>query len=134
MAGTIVADTIQDGAGNSTSMDNAIYGSAKAWVTFTYISSVLTTTASYNVSSVTRSAVGQYSVTMTNALVDANYAVVMGGGPATGQTQPSNTHPHYNVATGGYITPTTTVFSLGIVNEQNSSQVDPYTMAIVVHR
>ena len=34
MAGTIVADTIQDGAGNSTSMDNAIYGSAKAWVNF----------------------------------------------------------------------------------------------------
>ena len=34
MAGTIVADTIQDGAGNSTAMDNAIYGSAKAWVNY----------------------------------------------------------------------------------------------------
>ena len=31
MAGTIVADTISDGAGNTTAMDNAIYGSAKAW-------------------------------------------------------------------------------------------------------
>ena len=51
MAGTIVADTIQDGAGNSTSMDNAIYGSAKAWVNFN--GSGNTIRASYNVSSVT---------------------------------------------------------------------------------
>jgi len=34
MAGTLVADVLQDGAGNSTAMDNAIYGSAKAWVNF----------------------------------------------------------------------------------------------------
>ena len=74
MAGTIVADTIQDGAGNSTSMDNAIYGSAKAWVNF---NGVTTTSirASYNVSSVTRSGTGSYVVNFTNALSDANYIV-----------------------------------------------------------
>jgi hypothetical protein len=34
MAGTIVSDTIQDGAGASTSTTNVINGSAKAWVNY----------------------------------------------------------------------------------------------------
>ena len=76
MAGTIVADTIQDGAGNSTAMDNAIYGSAKAWVNF---NGVTTTTiyGSYNTSSVTRNSAGNYTIAFTNALTDANYAVAL---------------------------------------------------------
>ena len=74
MAGTIVADTIQDGAGNSTTMDNAIYGSAKAWVN--YNSSAQTVSASYNVSSVTYVSSGLFTVNFTNAFTDANYGVV----------------------------------------------------------
>ena len=83
MAGTIVADTIQDGAGNSTSMDNAIYGSAKAWVEFTGITTV-TVGASYNVSSVTRRGTGQYTVNFTSAFADANYSGVYGCRSAAG--------------------------------------------------
>ena len=83
MAGTIVADTIQDGAGNSTAMDNAIYGSAKAWVRFSGISSV-TVNASYNVSSVTRNGTGDYSITFTNAFTDTNYVVTGTCQQATG--------------------------------------------------
>jgi hypothetical protein len=77
MAGTIVADTLQNGAGTSTSMDNAINGSAKAWVSF---NGVTTTTirGSYNVSSVTRTATGAYTVNFSSALTDANYAAVVG--------------------------------------------------------
>jgi len=75
MAGTIVADTIQDGAGNSTSMDNAIYGSAKAWVNFNGSGSA-TIKASYNISSVTRTGGGQYYISFTNAMTDVNYALV----------------------------------------------------------
>ena len=72
MAGTIVADTIQDGAGNSTAMDNAIYGSAKAWVQF--VGSTGAVNASYNVSSVTRTGTGAYTVNFTNAFADTKYA------------------------------------------------------------
>ena len=76
MAGTIVADTIQDGAGNSTSMDNAIYGSAKAWVNFDGTTATPSTIrASYNVSSVTKTTTGQYTVNFTNAFVDNNYVI-----------------------------------------------------------
>jgi hypothetical protein len=74
MAGTIVADTIQDGAGNSTSMDNAIYGSAKAWANWNGTNGSIR--KSYNVSSVTRNGTGDYTVTFTNALADANYSSV----------------------------------------------------------
>ena len=73
MAGTIVSDTLQDGAGNSTAMDNAIYGSAKAWVNFTGSNGVIR--ASYNVSSVTRNGTANYTVNFTNAFVDTNYCV-----------------------------------------------------------
>ena len=76
MAGTIVADTIQDGAGNSTAMDNAIYGSAKAWVNFNGTSGSVAVRASYNVSSITRSSAGIYVATFTNAFADANYAAL----------------------------------------------------------
>ena len=48
MAGVLVADTLMDGAGNSTAMDNAIYGSAKAWVNFNGSGSI-TVNASYNI-------------------------------------------------------------------------------------
>jgi len=50
LAGVIVADTLQDGAGNSTAMDNAIYGSAKAWVNVNIISGASVINASYNIS------------------------------------------------------------------------------------
>ena len=133
MAGTIVADTIQDGAGNSTAMDNAIYGSAKAWAYFTYISSTLTTAASYNVSSITRSATGVYVVTMTNALTDANYAVVGSCGAVTGGGSACNIHPNSNAA-GSYVAPTSSVFTINIVNEAGTAVVDPYNCALAVHR
>ena len=75
MAGTIVADTIQDGAGNSTSLDTAIYGSAKAWVQFNgNTGGAPSIRKSYNVSSVTTSGSGVYTVNFTNALSDANFA------------------------------------------------------------
>jgi len=74
MAGTIVCDVISDGAGNSTATDNAIYGSAKAWVNFNGVTTV-TINASYNVSSVTRTTTGQYTINFTNAFVDNNYII-----------------------------------------------------------
>ena len=78
MAGTIVADQLQDGAGNSTSMDNAIYGSAKAWANFNGSTAVIR--ASYNVSSITKNGTGDYTVNFTNAFADTNYVAVLSSG------------------------------------------------------
>jgi hypothetical protein len=78
MAGTIVCDTIQDGAGNSTATDNAIYGSAKAWAYFN--GTTATIYSSYNVSSITRVSAGLYYANFTNALVDTNYCALASQG------------------------------------------------------
>jgi hypothetical protein len=77
MAGTLTISTLSDGT-NSTSSTNCIQGSAKAWVNINGASGASPTIrASYNVSSVTRTGTGQYTVTMNNAMTDANYAVLV---------------------------------------------------------
>jgi hypothetical protein len=74
MAGTLVLDTLQNGAGTySTSADNVIRGCAKAWVNFTGSSGAIN--GGYNVSSVTRNSTGNYRVNFTTAMPNANYAV-----------------------------------------------------------
>ena len=106
MAGTIVADTIQDGAGNSTSMDNAIYGSAKAWVNFNGSTGAIR--KSYNVSSITKPSTGTYTVNFTNALADANYSLVASCAPAYGVN--SAFADVYNNNSGAYVGTTTAAY------------------------
>ena len=75
MAGTITCGTISDGT-NSTSSTNCIQGSAKAWGRFTSNTGAITASQYYNVSSVTLTATGVYTVAFTNSLIDANYSAV----------------------------------------------------------
>jgi len=72
MAGTIVADTINTGTGIQ-STNNALTGCAKAWVKFTGASGAVA--SSFNVSSVTRTSTGKYSVNLATAMADTNYSV-----------------------------------------------------------
>ena len=115
MAGIICADTLQDGAGNSTAMDNAIYGSAKAWVTF---NGVTTTTilASYSISSVTRNSAGNYTVNFTNAFVDANYVVVCSA--STGASDLRAAYPNFSTA------PATSSCQIVTMNTTGTTQYD----------
>ena len=75
MAGTLTIGTLSDGT-NSASATDAIKGSARAWVNFNGVTPA-TIRASYNVSSVTRNATGDYTVNFTTAMPDANYAAVL---------------------------------------------------------
>ena len=126
MAGTLVADVLQDGAGNSTAMDNAIYGSAKAWVN--YNGSTATILASYNVSSITVSSTGKYVVNFTNAFSDANYAVVATGGNNTGGNQVAVFAPANGVGA------LTTGFSLEVYSASSSGDVNPVRLGVAVFR
>lgn len=76
MAGTLTISTLSDGT-NSTSSTNCIKGSAKAWVNFNGTTSTIR--ASYNVSSVTNTATGEFTVNFTNAFADTNYCWVVSG-------------------------------------------------------
>jgi len=89
---TLTSTTISDGT-NSTSSTNCIQGSAKAWVQFN--GSTGTINASYNISSVTRTGTGLYTIAFTTAFTDANYVVT-----TAGQRSSTNTaafaSPQYN--------------------------------------
>lgn len=71
---TLVAQTISNGT-VSTSSANVIQGSAKAWVNFNGVPTAAIR-ASYNVSSITRTGTGIYTINFTNAFADTNYALV----------------------------------------------------------
>ena len=71
---TIKADNIATLAGVSTSMANAVNGSAKAWVNFNGTGTVAIRRA-FNVSSITDNGTGLYTVNFTNAMVDTSYAI-----------------------------------------------------------
>ena len=73
MAGTLVANTINTDTGLF-STQNAYQGIAKAWVNFT--GSTAAVNGSFNVSSVTRSSTGEYSVNFTTAMANANYSAI----------------------------------------------------------
>lgn len=75
MAGKLVADTIEDGSANSTSMTDAVMGSARAWVNFNGTGTVAIRN-SYNVTSITDNGTGQYSVNFTSALGIADYCAL----------------------------------------------------------
>lgn len=73
-AGTVVTTTLSDGT-NSTSATNPIRGSAKAWVNFNGGSATIY--SAYNVSSVTRNAVGNYSMNFTTAFASTAICCTM---------------------------------------------------------
>ena len=107
-------------------MDNAIYGSAKAWANITGSTGAIR--ASYNVSSVTRNSTGYYTVAFTTALTDANYVPVASVGPLAPTAATFINASAYNVG----VTPTTTAFSFVTANAAAGTQLDvPYVLVAV---
>lgn len=90
MAGTIVADNIQAASTSTLVLKNGVANTpptiqdsagtqigtfCRAWVNFDgTAASPITPRASFNVSSVTKSSAGLYTVTFTTTLADANYS------------------------------------------------------------
>jgi hypothetical protein len=77
MPGTLVITTLSDGT-NSTSATNLVKAPCVAWANFngTTTSGACTVRGSYNISSITASGVGLFTINFTSALTDANYSVV----------------------------------------------------------
>jgi hypothetical protein len=76
---TLKVTNIQDTGGGNSSTSAEIYsGRAKAWVSFNGTGTVAINAQS-NVSSISDNGTGNYTVNMTSALADTNYAVVCSG-------------------------------------------------------
>lgn len=72
---TLKTNTLSNVAGTaSTAIENAINGSAKAWVNFRGTDGVIN--GSYNVSSVTDNGTGLYTVNFVTPMANINYSVV----------------------------------------------------------
>jgi hypothetical protein len=77
---------------------------AKAWVNFDGTTSPGTIRSSYNVSSVTKNGTGDYTVTFTTAMADANYSPILTIGDAAANTvnyaasiKPSQTNSSFGI-------------------------------------
>lgn len=76
---TLKVNTLSNvGGTQSTAIENAINGSAKAWVNFNGTGTVAIR-AQYNVSSITDNGTGDYTVNFTTAMPDANYGYACSG-------------------------------------------------------
>jgi len=76
--GTINVDTLTASTG-VLATQNGMTGIAKAWVQFA--GSTGTIAGSFNVSSVSRTATGTYTINFTTAMTNANYSFVTGSSP-----------------------------------------------------
>jgi hypothetical protein len=106
---TLVAQTISNGT-VSTSSENVIRGSARAWCNFNGTGTVAIRN-SFNVSSITDNGTGDYTFNLTNALPNANYVVVGSAGGGTGAPNSYFTGPSTST------TMSTTQFRFNIRND-----------------
>lgn len=132
MAGTAVISTIKhdvsgaaptfrDGAGNE------IGQLCKNWSSID--GSTPAVRASFNVSSVSRSSTGCFSITMTNALVDTNYSALLSKQNAAGtNVQDIGMFNYIPVSSVATLAPTTTVYGVMI---NSSAQNCAYVLTAV---
>ena len=126
MAGTVVASTINNDTGLFAT-NNAYLGIAKAWVNFNGTSGASPVVrGSFNISSITRTATGIYTIAFTTAMTDINYSAV-GSCSYPGSTSVLSI---FSVS-GASQAPTTSSFSCTVIAPGVGSQ-DPTYMCISV--
>ena len=104
MAGKIVADTLEHSTAGSIATNYVVNGSAKAWVNFNGTGTVAIR-ESFSVSSISDNGTGDYTVTFSTAMTDANYSSSVTGvqrQSASGASQSSGLYSTNDVNSSGY--------------------------------
>lgn len=134
MAGTVTASIVKNDTTSPPAFQNSagteIGKLASAWVRFGVSGTTPTITSSFNVSSVTYVATGQFTINFTTAMPNTSYTAVTGGSINT-----ANTIFTYGVifAQAGspyYIAPTTT--SMNVVWTNFASNQNPLIGTVAV--
>ena len=101
MAGKIIADTIETGAGADISTSYVVNGSAKAWIAYkgTSTNAIMD---SLNMSGVVDNGTGDYTMSFTNSMNTAEYNIVDGAERLENNNSPSVTG-FETTGTGSYI-------------------------------
>jgi hypothetical protein len=123
MAGQLTIDTLKASSG-VLATQNGMTGIAKAWVNFNPSSGTVVINGSFNVGSVTRNAMGDYTVNFTTAMPNANYcsSFALANNALPGGA--SWTTPIYTNAT--VLTTSIRFFTLYQVGAGSSTTFDPY--------
>lgn len=85
MAGQLTIDTLKASTG-VLATQNGMTGIAKAWVKFNGITNTIN--GSFNIASITKNATGDYTITFSTAMPDANYSSSYIGRIGTDSTAP----------------------------------------------
>lgn len=112
MAGTLVVDNLKASSG-VLATQNGMSGIAKAWVRFAGASG--TVADSFNISSITRTSTGQYTLAFSTALPNANYSAVLNAMPSN-QIGPYAINSYANVTTSGFSFYTVSTSTGGLVD------------------
>jgi hypothetical protein len=131
MAGTLVIDTLKSSTTGPAVFQNTngteVGQLCRAWVNFNGVTAAIR--AAFNVSSVVRNAVGDYTINFTNTMPDASYAVAGASQTVTG-----------NVAVmTGYINATdfaktTSSFRINVFNSSTGTSIDVNSTNVCVFR
>lgn len=117
MAGKIVADQIEHSTAGSLDTSYVVNGSAKAWVNFDGTGTPAARD-SFNFASITDNGAGDYTITVSNAFNNANYAST-GMCGANGTTFGQARDVFFNVTA-----PTTTAFRINTKQSNDGSNND----------
>ena len=116
-------------ATTGTVLTTASTGVCKAWAKFNGTSATIT--QSYGISSITKNATGDYTVTFTTAQPNANYCVVSGFSATTGGSWYAAVA--FGQASGPYYSaPTTSSFKVVIIRAYDNTVVDSDTVQVSV--
>lgn len=117
-------------AGLSGSSTDVMQGLAKAWAAWDGTGTV-SLFDSFSISSLTDNLTGDYSLTLSSAMNDTNYAVT----GASGTTPPYATFlsPHRRADNGNYVAPTTTVIRVNPMpsNSDTANDSDRVNLAVL---
>ncbi len=117
MASELRVNTLKDASGNNSIATSFVAGgSAKAWVNLNG-GGTAAITDSFNTASITDNGTGDYTVTMTNSMGNANYSLagLVGGG--TGSFNRS-------ISTGYGTAPTASAYTLSSITASNGNLTD----------
>ena len=119
MAGRLVVTTLNNDTG-VLATQNGMTGIAKAWVQFAGATGTIA--GSFNVSSVTRTTTGQYTVNFTTSMPNTNYSALITAGTNSGGFGTQYAPNTYN----------TSSFIAWTYDRTGNSFVDPTTVNIAI--
>ena len=129
MAGTLVANTINTDTGLF-STNNAYLGIAKAWFQMGASGGTVVINGSFNISSITRQAQGQYTVNFTTAMPNTTYCAVINNSSVQGSSQ-SNSQV-FSSSASNVVAPLTTAFAFSVSVAYTGGFWDPnYATGVV---